>query len=124
MSKLRKRSGPGREVLQSLWTFKAECPGRSADRNTDTAHEEQGGRRNSCDSARHSWYSQFYLGYTGPGVLLLIASFLSVLLFVVVIGIFGIIAISIVVFIEGILYLTKTDEDFHQTYVENRKDWF
>ena len=67
---------------------------------------------------------KFYLGYTGPGVLLLIASFLSVLLFVVVIGIFGIIAISIVVFIEGILYLTKTDEDFHQTYVENRKDWF
>ena len=67
---------------------------------------------------------KFYLGSTGPGVLLLIASFLSVLLFVVVIGIFGIIAISIVVFIEGILYLTKTDEDFHQTYVENRKDWF
>ena len=29
---------------------------------------------------------------------------------------------SIVGLIEGILYLTKTDEDFHNTYVENRKN--
>ena len=34
------------------------------------------------------------------------------------------IAISIIAFIEGIIYLTKTDEDFYQTYVINEKQWF
>ena len=67
---------------------------------------------------------KFYLGYTGPGILLLLGTLLSGLLIVVIIGFFGIVAISIIVFIEGILYLTKTDEEFHNTYVENRKAWF
>jgi TM2 domain-containing membrane protein YozV len=26
--------------------------------------------------------------------------------------------------IEGIIYLTKTDEDFYQTYVVGKKQWF
>jgi TM2 domain-containing membrane protein YozV len=26
--------------------------------------------------------------------------------------------------IEGIIYLTKTDEEFHQTYVVEKKAWF
>jgi hypothetical protein len=26
--------------------------------------------------------------------------------------------------IEGIIYLTKTDEDFVRTYVDGRKEWF
>jgi hypothetical protein len=26
--------------------------------------------------------------------------------------------------VEGIIYLTKTDEEFHQTYVVGRKPWF
>jgi hypothetical protein len=26
--------------------------------------------------------------------------------------------------IEGILYLTKTDEDFYQTYIVGKKNWF
>jgi hypothetical protein len=27
-------------------------------------------------------------------------------------------------FIEGIIYLTKTDEEFYQTYVVEKKAWF
>ena len=67
---------------------------------------------------------KFYLGYTGPGIILLAASFLSLLLLIVVIGIFGLIAIWVITLVEGILYLTKANEEFHYTYVENRKDWF
>ena len=26
--------------------------------------------------------------------------------------------------VEGILYLTKTDEEFYKTYIENKKTWF
>ena len=36
----------------------------------------------------------------------------------------GLLAIGTICLIEGILYLTKTDEEFHDTYVVNRKSWF
>ena len=32
--------------------------------------------------------------------------------------------IGLIAFIEFIIYLTKTDEDFEQTYVVGRKPWF
>ena len=56
---------------------------------------------------------KFYLGYVLPGILLIIIT-------VVTCGIVG----PIIALIEGILYLTKTDEEFHNTYVTNRKEWF
>ena len=31
---------------------------------------------------------------------------------------------GLIAFIEFIIYLTKTDEDFEQTYVVGRKPWF
>ena len=31
---------------------------------------------------------------------------------------------GVVGFIEGILYLTKSDEDFHSRYVIDKKRWF
>lgn len=55
---------------------------------------------------------KFYLGYTKAGVIQLIASVLTC-------GIGGIIG-----FIEGIIYLTKSDEEFEETYVRNVKEWF
>ena len=67
---------------------------------------------------------KFYLGYTGPGIILLLATIVSAALTIVLIGILGIIAISVIVLVEGILYLTKSDEEFHSIYVENRKSWF
>jgi hypothetical protein len=33
-------------------------------------------------------------------------------------------AMSIVGLVEGIIYLTKTDEEFVRVYVDGRKEWF
>lgn len=59
---------------------------------------------------------KFILGYTGPGLILLLITVLTC-------GVAGMIT-GIIGLIEGIIYLTKTDEDFVRTYVEGRKDWF
>ena len=67
---------------------------------------------------------KFYLGYIVPGIILLVASILSFLTAIILIGLIGLLAIAIICLIEGILYLTKTDEEFHETYVVNRKSWF
>ncbi|WP_396137346.1 TM2 domain-containing protein [Flavobacterium sp.] len=55
---------------------------------------------------------KFILGYNKEGVI-------QILLSVVSCGILGIIP-----FIEGIIYLTKSDSDFYQTYQVNKKGWF
>lgn len=59
---------------------------------------------------------KFILGYTKEGVIMLLVSILSVGILAWVVGIVGL--------IEGILYLTKSDEDFASTYVTQRKGWF
>jgi hypothetical protein len=40
------------------------------------------------------------------------------------IGTFLIMIPSIMGIVEGIIYLTKSDEEFVQTYVINKKPWF
>ncbi|NJX14483.1 TM2 domain-containing protein [Tamlana crocina] len=55
---------------------------------------------------------KFVLGYNKEGVILLIATILTC----------GI--ASIVGFIEGIIYLTKSDAEFYQTYQVGKKPWF
>ncbi|MBD0823154.1 TM2 domain-containing protein [Aestuariibaculum marinum] len=55
---------------------------------------------------------KFVLGYTKEGIIQLIAS-------VVTCGI-----ASIIPFIEGIIYLTKSDDDFYNTYQVGKKPWF
>ena len=59
---------------------------------------------------------KFILGYTGAGLIMLLVSVLTC-------GI-GAIVMQIIGIIEGIIYLTKTDEQFHHEYVANRKEWF
>lgn len=54
---------------------------------------------------------KFYLGYTKEGIIQLLLTFVC--------GIGALIGI-----IEGIIYLTKTDEEFYQTYQVGRKPWF
>ena len=54
---------------------------------------------------------KFYLGYTKEGVIQLILGLLC--------GIGGIIGI-----IEGIMYLTKSDDEFVKTYITGKKGWF
>ncbi|MBI5362763.1 MAG: TM2 domain-containing protein [Planctomycetes bacterium] len=55
---------------------------------------------------------KFILGYTKEGIIQLIVS-------VVTCG-----AGSLIGLIEGILYLTKSDADFVNTYQRNKRGWF
>lgn len=65
---------------------------------------------------------KFYLGYTLEGVIMLVVSIVGT---VVLCGFpLAAFAVGIIGLIEGILYLTKTDEEFVKTYVVGRKTWF
>lgn len=59
---------------------------------------------------------KFVLGYTIPGVILLLVTVLTC-------GFGGMIT-SIIGLVEGIIYLTKSDEEFVQTYQVGKKEWF
>lgn len=59
---------------------------------------------------------KFILGYTTQGIIMLAGT-------VVTCGI-GAAVTSIIGLIEGIIYLTKTDEEFIYTYQTNKKEWF
>ena len=56
---------------------------------------------------------KFLLGYTKEGIIWL---FLSLISFATLTGLLGL--------IEGIIYLTKSDEEFIKTYQIGRKPWF
>jgi TM2 domain-containing membrane protein YozV len=53
---------------------------------------------------------KFYLGMTTPGIIMIVLACT---------GISGLIGL-----IEGIIYLTKSDADFYQQYVVEKKGWF
>ena len=55
---------------------------------------------------------KFVLGYQKEGIIQLVVSLVTC-------GAFGIVGL-----IEGIIYLTKSDEEFVATYVTGRKGWF
>lgn len=72
-----------------------------------------------------SWgVHKFYLGYTTEGFIMLGATIASFVLTIILIGFFGLMAVGIVAFIEAIMYLTKSDEDFDRIYVQHKKAWF
>ena len=55
---------------------------------------------------------KFILGYTKEGIIQIVITICTC-------GIGGLIG-----FIEGIIYLTKSDEDFVNTYITNKRGWF
>jgi TM2 domain-containing membrane protein YozV len=55
---------------------------------------------------------KFVLGYTTEGIIQIVITFLTC-------GVGGIVGI-----VEGIIYLTKSDEEFVRTYIQNKKGWF
>jgi TM2 domain-containing membrane protein YozV len=59
---------------------------------------------------------KFILGMTTPGVIMLLITVLTC-------GI-GAAATSIIGIIEGVIYLTKSDEEFYRDYMVNKKEWF
>ncbi len=62
---------------------------------------------------------KFYLGKTTAGVLMLLGSTVGWITFGIVPAI-----VAIIAFIEFIIYLLKTDGDFHRDYVAGNKSWF
>jgi len=59
---------------------------------------------------------KFILGYQKEGLIMLLVSVLSCFTLAGVMHVIGI--------VEGIMYLTKSDEDFVRTYIQGRKGWF
>lgn len=59
---------------------------------------------------------KFVLGYQKEGIIMLVITLVTC-------G-FGAMVTSIIGLIEGIMYITKTDEEFVNTYITNKKPWF
>lgn len=55
---------------------------------------------------------KFILGYTTEGIIQIVITFVTC-------GMGGIVGL-----IEGIIYLTKSDEEFVRTYIQGKKGWF
>jgi len=61
---------------------------------------------------------KFYLGYTAQAIIMLVISLAGACIAV------GPLIVGLIGLIEGIIYLTKTDEVFQDTYVIGKKAWF
>ena len=59
---------------------------------------------------------KFILGYTKAGIIMLLVTILTC-------GV-GAAITSIIGLVEGIIYLTKSDEEFMNIYQINKKEWF
>lgn len=58
---------------------------------------------------------KFYLGYKNEGLIMLLVTLLTCGAGGAIMGILGL--------VEGIIYITKTDEEFVETYITNKKPW-
>lgn len=67
---------------------------------------------------------KFMLGYQKEGFIMLGVSVVGIILSCVGVGVFLTMGMSVVGLVEGIMYLTKSDEDFYNTYIKNQKTWF
>jgi len=59
---------------------------------------------------------KFVLGYNTAGLIMLLVTVLTCGIAGFVMGVIGI--------IEGIIYLTKTPEEFESIYIQTSKEWF
>ena len=67
---------------------------------------------------------KFYLGNTKPAVIMLVLYISGWSLAILVIGLFWVWIPALIGFIEGIIYLTKSDEEFEEVYAIGQKAWF
>jgi TM2 domain-containing membrane protein YozV len=63
---------------------------------------------------------KFILGYTKPAIIMLVVSLAGGL---VTCGVASFV-MGVIGLIEGIIYLTKTNEEFATTYLDAEKPWF
>ena len=66
---------------------------------------------------------KFYLNYTSQGLTLLSLTIVGAILSIVFIGFVFLLAAWVAGLVEGIIYLSKSDEDFHRTYVVGKQPW-
>lgn len=69
---------------------------------------------------------KFILGYQQEGIIMLSVYLVGLVIAIITCGI-GVpipMAVGIVGLVEGIIYLTKSDEEFVQTYIVGKKPWF
>lgn len=59
---------------------------------------------------------KFILGMTTPGVIMLVVTVITCGIGSAITGLIGL--------IEGIIYLTQTDEEFYRVYIVGKKEWF
>ncbi|MEL6738919.1 MAG: TM2 domain-containing protein [Pseudomonadota bacterium] len=67
---------------------------------------------------------KFYLGYTQAGVIMLAMFLGGILTSIIIIGIIPLMAVSIIAFVEFIIYIVTSEEDFEERYVLNERPWF
>lgn len=61
---------------------------------------------------------KFILGYHKAGLIMLVVSLVGSIIFI------GPLIMFLIGLIEGIVYLTMSDENFFDIYIQNEKDWF
>ena len=67
---------------------------------------------------------KFILGYVGSGIAMLAITLVSIPLSFIFIGFIGLSLMGLFGLIEGIIYLTKSDDEFIQRYGIHHKGWF
>ncbi|WP_034060873.1 NINE protein [Lacinutrix jangbogonensis] len=67
---------------------------------------------------------KFILGYNKEGAILLGFSLVMYLLSCLAVGLLFVWIPGVIGLVEGIIYLTKSDEEFYNTYQVGRKPWF
>lgn len=68
---------------------------------------------------------KFILGFNNAGAIMLTIYLLGLVTgSCLVVPLLAPFAIHIIGLVEGIIYLTKSDEEFYQTYAIGRKEWF
>lgn len=67
---------------------------------------------------------KFVLNYQREGAFLLILTVVGWATVCIVVGIPILIITQMVGLVEGVIYLTKTDDEFYKIYQANKKGWF
>ncbi len=66
---------------------------------------------------------KFYLGFTGPGLVFLLTNTIGFAVTWIVLFIPNLV-LGVIAIVEGIIYLTRSDQEFEQEYVIHKKQWF
>ena len=98
-------------VLPALWTaLRAGCP----------KHERHVAAGLLAIFLGSLGIHKFYLGYNTPGFIMLAVTIVGSIFSL---GLAGL-AMVVISIVEGVLYLSKSQTEFEQIYVFNKKEWF